>query len=268
MPANRSPFGVVDMAGNVWEWVDEPYTAVSGDDKVARGGAFDFQKDMVYRLEGNPTVPTMYSTAGIRCAASTVEEVADEVVLLEDDFTDESSGWPVMDEGSALSGYHPPDFYHVQSSEPERITTAFFGGDFANINMETDVFIESTDTDEGNFRYGLVVRRVGNNFYAFTVAPRRSQWTVLKASDSGLEVLAEGEDESIQGFSGETPDRLRVDASGAQLSFFINGRLVSQLSDEAYDSGDVGFYVETFDETRAHIHYDLLRVEQVPVSAQ
>jgi serine/threonine-protein kinase len=71
--ANRSPFGVLDMAGNVWEWVDEPYSAVEGNDKIARGGAFDFQKDMAYRLQGDPTIPTMFSTAGIRCAASAVE---------------------------------------------------------------------------------------------------------------------------------------------------------------------------------------------------
>lgn len=73
MAANRSPFGVLDMAGNVWEWVDEPYATIGGEEKIARGGAFDFQKDMAYRLQGDPTIPTMFSTAGIRCAASVVK---------------------------------------------------------------------------------------------------------------------------------------------------------------------------------------------------
>jgi formylglycine-generating enzyme required for sulfatase activity len=73
MAANRSPFGVLDMAGNVWEWVDEPYATIGSEEKIARGGAFDFQKDMAYRLQGDPTIPTMFSTVGIRCAASVVK---------------------------------------------------------------------------------------------------------------------------------------------------------------------------------------------------
>ena len=40
------------MAGNVWECVDEPYADVPDGQEVARGGAFDFLKDMAFRLQG------------------------------------------------------------------------------------------------------------------------------------------------------------------------------------------------------------------------
>lgn len=262
--ANRSSFGLFDMAGNVWEWVAEPYTAVNDDEKIARGGAYDFQKDMAYRLQGDPTVPTMYAKAGIRCAATTVDVVPDAAILIEDDFTDEASGWPVKEEVSALSGYHPPDYYHVQSGVPDHITTAYFGGSFNNVSVDADVFIDSTDTEDGLFRYGLVVRRDGDEFYAFTISPRTNEWTVLKGTGNGLEILDEGSSMTMSGFTEEESDQLRIDASGPELVFSINGRVVSQLNDASYGSGDVGFYVETFDESRAHIHYDLLKVEQIP----
>ncbi|MFZ0546159.1 MAG: SUMF1/EgtB/PvdO family nonheme iron enzyme [Candidatus Promineifilaceae bacterium] len=265
VPANQSAFGVFDMAGNVWEWVSDPYVAVGSDQEVLRGGAHDFLKDMAYRLIGDPEVPTMYTTAGFRCAADKVELTEDDTLLVNDDFTNPESGWPVVDEGSVLSGYHPPDFYHVQSSAPNHISTAFFGGSFEDVTVSSDVFVDSTDTPNGDFRYGLIVRRIENQFYAFTVDPRQHHWDVLKGTIEGPVTLAEGEIDTLQGLT--ATDTLRVDASGSSLSFSINGEVVSQIPDSDYRIGDIGFYVETFDETRAHIHYDSLTVRQLPPAA-
>ncbi|MEM7113343.1 MAG: SUMF1/EgtB/PvdO family nonheme iron enzyme [Chloroflexota bacterium] len=269
IPANRSPFGIYDMAGNVWEWVDEPYASIPADDRLLRGGAYDFQKDMTYRLQGKPDVATMVATAGFRCAASEVEVVAeDSLVLVSDDFTAPDSGWPTAEEGSALRGYHPPDFYHVQSGEQNHIATAYFGGNYQNISLTTDVFVDSTDSDSGDFRYGVIARRNGNQLYAFTVSPRAGMWQVLKGSEAGIQMLQEGAVAGLKGLSEN--DRLRVDVAGNTLVFAINGEVVTQLADNSYTSGDIGFWVETFDESRAHIHYDLLEVSQIealPVAA-
>ncbi len=83
-----------------------------------------------------------------------------------------------------------------------------------------------------------------------------------KRSPASLEVLAEGALASIQGLT--TADTLRVEAAGSDFTFLINGRSVTQVSDPDYASGDVGFIVETVDESLAHIHYDSLTIEQAP----
>lgn len=261
IPQNRTSFGVFDMAGNVWEWVTEPYADVPDGQEVARGGAFDFLKDMAYRLQGEPTLPTMIASTGVRCAASEVEVVPDDEIVLADDFSDPASGWPDLKEDTAWRGYHPPDFYHVEATGQNQVATAVFGTAADNITMQSRVFTDIVETENGEYRYGLLLRQVDNRqFYAFTVAPRSGQWAVLKATNDGLETLASGTVEGLRGSSVDTADSLRVDASGSAFSFFVNGRIITTLSDSSYSSGDFGFYVETFDESRAHVHYDSLTV--------
>lgn len=266
---NQSPFGVFDMAGNVWEWVDEPYAPVGADYRVLRGGANDFLKDMAFRLQGDPSSPTMIAWAGLRCAANQVEPLPTEIVAqgirYEDNFANPGSGWPIRSEGSFFYGYHPPDFFHVEVGTVDSHTAITHPPAFDNISAETEVLVDHTDTESGNFRYGLVVRRNGDNYYAFMVSPRQGSWQVLKSSDAGLETLTEGTVKTLKGFApkGFTPDKtdsLQVDANGNEFVFHINGQIVTQLSDPSYANGEVGFFVETFDETLAHVHFDSLTI--------
>jgi formylglycine-generating enzyme required for sulfatase activity len=273
-PTNQSAFGVFDMAGNVWEWVGDTYApVVKQGNRVLRGGENGLLKDMAYRLEGPPAQESIIKTAGIRCAADQVNvvqaaQVQVEGVLEEDNFANPGSGWPILSEGTYLYGYHPPDFYHVEVGQPDSHTVVSREPDFDNVTVETNVLVDHTDTEQGNFRYGLALRRSGDNYYAFALSPRTSTWQVLKSSAGQLEVLAEGAVETLQGFApqGFTPDKtdaLRVDANGSNFSFQINGQPVAEISDADYTSGQIGFFVETFDETLAHIHYDELTIRQV-----
>ena len=259
---NRSPFGVYDMAGNVWEWVDKPYAPVEAGNRVMRGGAYGFLQDMAYRLQGDPTIPTMSATAGVRCAADKVN-IKPAVVLYKDDFTNPNSGWPEQVTAKTHVGYHPADFYHVEVSAPNQWVVVSHTPVFSDAVVESNMFIDHTNTKNGNFRYGLVVRRSGDQFYAFTVSARTKAWWVLRHAADGLQVLDEGDNNSVRGFGQDAADTLRVEANGADFAFYINDQLVSRVKDNSYSQGEVGFYLENFDETLAHIHYDTLTVSQI-----
>lgn len=84
-PGNASPYGVMDMAGNVWEWVNDyfqgdyysvspgnnPTGPVTGNSRVMRGGAWDhYGRDARTAYRNYSSLDTSYDNRGFRCVRS------------------------------------------------------------------------------------------------------------------------------------------------------------------------------------------------------
>jgi len=188
-------------------------------------------------------------------------------VLYQDDFTNPATGWPDRKFDNYFIGYHEPEYYHVEVTGTNYKTTVFEPQkrSFGDFTVELQVLTVSAKTAaEGDFRYGLAFRRSGDQYYAFTISPRAKKWFVLKSSPSGLTVLAEGMDDNIHEL--DSDDTLRVDAQGPNFLFHLNDQLIGQASDPDYTSGEIGFYVESFDSPSTHIHFDKFTIQDLTLS--
>ena len=59
------------------------------------------------------------------------------------------------------------------------------------------------------------------------------------------------------GFDSNRPDTIRAEMVGVSITLTINGQSVTELNTRGFHpAGDVGFFLETFDETKAHVHFE------------
>lgn len=192
----------------------------------------------------------------------TTEPTADPSVLYQDDFTNPATGWAVDQFDNYFVGYHEPEYYHIEVTSPNYKAPIIVEPEkriIEDATIELQVFTNSGKTaPEGDFRYGLVFRRSGDQYYAFTISQRTKKWYFLKSSPTGLEVLKEGTEGSIRDL--DVDDLLRVDAQGSSFFLHVNDHLIDEVNDSDYTSGEVGFYVESFDSPSTHIHFNTLTI--------
>ena len=184
-------------------------------------------------------------------------------VLYQDQFINPFSGWARGKIDNFIIRYAGLRYYRVQAQDfdDRHLASVPNGQAYEDVNIDVRAIAEAEST--GDFRYGLVFRRSGDQYYGFIVSPVTKTWYFLKSSATGLETLKEGTDDRMRGL--DARDTLRVEAYGSTFLVFINGRFIALISDPDYASGEVGLFIETLDNADALIRFDSIVVWDMPL---
>jgi hypothetical protein len=180
--------------------------------------------------------------------------------LYQDDFSKTSSGWPSQSSGGSSMDYSNGGYrIYVANASSDLIANP-------GQSLPADVVIEVDATNAGidNNDFGVVCRLQDlNNFYFFQVAS--DGYAVIgKYENNAMNYLSSEGMAQVSGVnSGASTNQIKAVCQGNQLSLYVNGNLVAQVTDSTFTSGgDVGLMAGTFDAGGVDITFDNLVVSK------
>lgn len=204
--------------------------------------------------------------AALACSSASSQPDGDETtvelddgIYFQDDFSNESTGWPTVREEGAVTDYED-GVYRIFVNETN---TDFLGA--PGVSLERDVRVE-VDTskvagpDENDF--GVLCRRQDkDNFYQFMITSD-GYVGIIKRVDGAQQSIAN--EKLIQHpaiNTGDAKNHIQVDCIGDTLTLFVNGQQVATVQDTTFmEGGGVGLFAGTYDIPGTDIHFDNLIV--------
>jgi len=175
-----------------------------------------------------------------------------------DDFSDPASGWHAQSDASADVGYSD-GVMRILVKSSQTLAWASAEREFADFHLTIDAAqVAGPDDNE----YGVQVRMGDNrHFYRFSVSGD-GYYRVVKLDGEEQTILGNDwtQAEAIQ--MGKSVNRLEVICRGTSMVFRVNGKLLTQVEDGRYRSGDISLYAGTFFEPDVEIHFDNLSLTE------
>lgn len=163
-------------------------------------------------------------------------------VLLQDDFSDDSTGWEIVNNVYELKGYSSEGYLiSVNNKGGRSISTTGLQYNDTKIQVETRKLTGSNDS-----YLGIVCRyQDKQNYYRFFVTPD-GYTGIVKVVNGEISTLPNGKmnyNHDVK--QNDAANLLEVFCVGSQLSLVVNGKLAVTAEDDQLTKGDTGIFAET-----------------------
>jgi flagellar basal body rod protein FlgG len=186
--------------------------------------------------------------------------VAEGGVLLEDDFSNPSSGWEVGDYDEEGAVGYQDGYYFVSATTEDTWMWGVANQSFSDVDLEVDATQFSGPANNNN-AYGVRCRLQANNDAYHLLISGDGFYSIQKSASSTYESLVEWtRSDAIN--QGNDTNSLRVVCDGTRLALYCNGELLGETTDSALTEGDVAFAAVSLEAEGTEIHFDNLTVSE------
>jgi hypothetical protein len=175
-------------------------------------------------------------------------------VLFQDDFSDPDSGWDRVNDGEGINDYYNGG-YRILVNTPNWYFWSNPGKSFTDVIIEVDAQ-KIAGPEENDM--GIICRYQDlDNFYFFTIASD-GYYGISKFKDGSEYMIGMDElkfnDKIIN--LGDSTNRIRVECIGDNLTLYANGKILADVQDSDFGTGDVGLIAGTYDAPGADVLFD------------
>jgi hypothetical protein len=197
-----------------------------------------------------PNSPSETSEAQVSLSANAGE------LLYSDDFTTrKESKWSTFSDAN-ISRFYKDGKYHYKVKNGGLSYWSFAGKDYQDFVLEVNT-TQETGPDDND--YGVVFRYSNPENYSLFLISGDGFYGYAKMENNQWKVPVKWvRSDAIK--QGNSTNTLRLAALGENLTFYANGAKLADFVDSSPRSGDIGFWVETFQEGNVGVAFDDLKV--------
>jgi hypothetical protein len=177
----------------------------------------------------------------------------DSGVLFRDDFSDTNSGWDHYSDTDGTTDYEN-GVYRINVNVTQQDYWANPGKNFTDVRVEVDATKVGGPDDND---IGLLCRYKSVDDFYFFIVTSDGYYGIGKTVGGEMQMIGqESMDTSEEINLGLDTNHIRADCIGSQLSLYVNGTLLTTVTDSDFASGDVGLMAGTYDTAGTDIHFD------------
>jgi S1-C subfamily serine protease len=187
---------------------------------------------------------------------ATTTEIGQEPADFSDDFSDESTGWDVFENGSEAA-YYQDGVYVLEDVNDPTVPHAQAHHNFGDLEISVDAQVLSSDVDDANEVAVFCRYQDGDNYYGFRVY-QDGNYGIYKVLNGEFFDLASGQSNTAA--LGDDVHTIQVLCEGSRLGLGIDGAFLTEADDDSFSSGDVALSITAWEGNSFSAAFDNFQV--------